>query len=446
MPTIVETAEIAELIRSRDLPQLASRVRELPLPEIALLLESLPSDDAAVVFRLLDKDESIEVFDCLDPNMQAELVAELGEGNIAEVFEALEPSGQAWLLDELPARVAKRLITSADDAKFGAVMALLGYPHDSLGRRMSTVPLTAAPDATVGDVLDQVGVSDKDLSLLRSVAVMGADRTLLGVLDPLELVSEPRGRHIMEVIKPPVSAFTEDNAEQVSRKCLDAGTLLLPVVDREDRLVGVFPIEDAARVDREAVAEDQARAGGAEPLRRPYLQTPIGDLVKSRIVWLLVLAVSAVLTVSVLELFEATLAQRFALALFVPLLIGIGGNTGSQAATTVTRSLALGEIAPKSVGSVAMKEIRTGALLGVALAALGFTVASLIYGVDIGLVIGITLVLICPIAATVGGVIPLAARALRVDPAVFSTPFIATFCDATGLLVYFTVAKAVLGL
>jgi magnesium transporter len=199
-------------------------------------------------------------------------------------------------------------------------------------------------------------------------------------------------------------------------------------------------------IDRNAVAEDQARAGASERLRRPYLLTSVPRIAKARIVWLLVLALSAVLTVQVLELFEATLSQQVALALFIPLLIGIGGNTGSQAATTITRALALGDVGLRDILKVASKEVRTGLLLGIVLALLAFAVASPFYGLGIGTVIGLTLLLNCPIAATVGGVIPLVARACRVDPAVFSTPFISTFCDATGLLVYFTVAVAVLGL
>ncbi|WP_010203228.1 magnesium transporter [Salinibacterium sp. PAMC 21357] len=446
MPEPIDPADFVRLIRARSLSELASQARAAPRAEVVAVLEALPADDAAVVFRLLSKDESIEVFDALDPGAQAELIAELGDAQIAGVFAALDPEEQAWLLDELPAKVAKRLMASLDKAEYSAAMLLLGYPNDSVGRRMSPVPLTTAPTASVADVLSSLRNSSADFELLSAIAVIGPNRTLLGVVDPLVLLRHDESETIGTVMAPPVSARTEDDAEQVARRSLDGGILVLPVVDREDRLVGVFPISDAARIDREAVAEDQARAGAAEPLRRAYLVTPIRKVVNSRIVWLLVLAVSAVLTVSVLELFETTLNQRVALALFVPLLIGIGGNTGSQAATTVTRALALGDVTPRDVGRVAFKEVRTGLLLGFFLALLGFAIASWAYGTDIGLVIGLTLLVNCPIAATVGGVIPLVARAIHVDPAVFSTPFIATFCDATGLLVYFSIAIGVLGL
>ena len=169
-------------------------------------------------------------------------------------------------------------------------------------------------------------------------------------------------------------------------------------------------------------------------------------LVRSRIVWLLVLALSAILTVQVLEMFEDALATVVTLSLFIPLLTGTAGNTGSQAATTVTRALAVGEVRLRDTWKVAWREVRVGLTMGVLLGLIGAVVAGLVYGMDFGLIIGLTLVSICTIAATVGGIMPMVARAIKADPAVFSTPFISTFCDASGLIVYFLIAKAVLGI
>ncbi len=192
--------------------------------------------------------------------------------------------------------------------------------------------------------------------------------------------------------------------------------------------------------------QDVARQGGVEPLGRPYLSTPIPRLVRSRAVWLFVLAIGATLTVQVLSHFEATLAEMTALALFVPLLIGTGGNTGNQAATTVTRALALGEVAPRDILRVLGREVRVGFLLGLALGLVGFVIAGAVYSWPIGVVIGLTLIAVCTVAATIGGIMPLVARAIHVDPAVFSNPFITTFVDATGLVIYFLIARTVLGL
>lgn len=438
---------VRSLTQDRNLTELATLVRSLPTSVLIGVLDMVPAQEAAIIFRLLSKDESIEVFDSLDSGAQADLLTEFGDTEIADVFGALDPEEQAWLLDEVPAKVAKRLIASSEPQDLGVALTLLGYPAASLGRRMSPQALRLSEDSTVAEALTLVRASSASPEMLTRLPVLAPNRTLRGMVDLADLTRSAPDVTVAELMnEDPWFGFTEDNAEQVARKSLDRGDLLLPVVDREKRLVGLFPIADAARIDREAVDEDHARAGASEPLRRPYLLTPVLQIAKSRIVWLLVLAISATLTVHVLELFEATLAEQVVLALFVPLLIGIGGNTGSQAATTVTRALAVGDVRKRDLWRVIWTEFRAGLLLGVLLGILALGVASLFYGFDIGTVLALTLLVNLPIAATVGGAIPIVARVCRVDPAVFSTPFISTFCDATGLLVYFMVATQVLGI
>ena len=447
MPTPFDLDDIRRLINDRDLTKLSRLAREMSVRQLVQALESLPEADAAVTFRLLDKDLAAQVFDDLGTATQADLVNRLGHAALTTVFAELDPDEQARLLDELPAKVAKRLVDAFTGHELDVTMELLGYAPGSVGRQMSPVAVQARESDTVGQVLERCGEHHGDTDVLTEVPVIGPSRVVLGVVDPLELLRYPKDLSVTAVMDAdPQVAVTDDDAEQASRRVLDGGRLMLPVVDLENRLVGVLPITDAARIDKEAVAEDQARAGASEPLRRPYLLTPVFAVARARVVWLFVLAISAVLTVQVLEMFEATLEQQVALALFIPLVTGIGGNTGSQAATTVTRALALGDVRKRDVTKVAFKEVRTGLLLGLALAVVAFALGSPFYGVDIGTVIAITLIFNCPIAATVGGVIPLVARACRVDPAVFSTPFISTFCDASGLLIYFLVAISVLGL
>jgi magnesium transporter len=222
--------------------------------------------------------------------------------------------------------------------------------------------------------------------------------------------------------------------------------LALPVVDQEGRLLGILTVDDALRILEDAESEDTARSGGSEPLRRPYLATPIRRIVRSRVLWLLVLAVGATLTVQVLAVFEATLEQQVVLSLFIPLLIGTGGNTGNQAATTITRALALGDVRTRDVARVLAREIRVGAVLGLLLGAVGFGLTGLLYGAALGAVIGLTLLGVCTLAAAVGGVMPMLGKAIKADPAVFSNPFLTPFVDAAGLVLYFMVAKTVLGI
>ena len=444
-PILHET--IRDQLQAHNLVALAETLHTLEPQGVVEVIEALPSDDAAIVFRLLHKNVAAPVFDSLDTLTQADLVDELGHGPISEVFAELDPDEQARLLEEIPARVAKRLIASMDREERGAVTALLGYPHNSVGRHMSPTAVRGYADETVATLSARVVSEDGKSADFAVIPVITHDRILLGTVDSVDVWRAAPDTKVSSLMNTdPVVAETSEDIEQAARRVLDSGVLLAPVVDSERRLVGLLPIADAAQIDKDAVAEDQARAGASEPLRRPYLLTPVTKIARARIVWLLVLAISAILTVNVLELYEATLEQQVALALFIPLLTGIGGNTGSQAATTVTRALAVGEVQLRDVMRVAFKEVRTGLALGAVLAAIAFTIASLVYGVPIGLVIAITLIINCPIAATVGGVIPMVARACRVDPAVFSTPFISTFCDASGLMIYFTVAISVLGL
>lgn len=445
-----DLAEVLRLIKAPDLPSLVALLDGLSERVSADLFDELPAKEATIMFRLLTTERAAEVFDDLEIGTQTDLIETLGDEEIARVFDDVDADELAWLLEEAPVKVARRIQRQLPPSKLASANTLLGYPVNSIARRMSSESVTARPYETVDQVVGRVRETNADYDRLTMVPVIDDERVFLGVVSLLDLsramLMEPKplieGLYERDV---PIARTTE-NDEVVARRALDSGALLIPVLDGEDHLLGVFPITDAAKVDRDAVAEDIARQGGSEPLRRPYLLTSVFNVAKSRIVWLLVLAISAVLTVRVLEVFEATLAEVVVLALFVPLLTGIGGNTGSQAATTVTRALGLGDVEAKDVAKVAFKELRTGAILGLILAALAFTFASPIYGMQIGAVIALTLMINCPMAATVGGVIPLVARACKVDPAVFSTPFISTFCDATGLLIYFTIARTVLGI
>ena len=439
--------DLRTLVQDRELRQIADLAAGLSARALEDLLTEAQIADAVVLFRLLPKDVAIGVFDDLDAAVQADIIAGLSADRVADVFASLEPDEQAALLDELPARVAKELLAAVDESTIGPAMTLLGYRQGTVGRRMSSTRVVAHAGDTAEAVLARLRASDADSEDLAVIPVIGEHRRLIGTVEPLRLLrADPTAKVGDLADEDPRFATTDDTDEQAARLALDNGALVLPVVDSERRLVGLLPMADAARIDRQAVDEDHARAGGTERLRRSYLLTPVMHIARARVVWLMVLAVSAVLTVNVLEVFESTIEQQVALALFVPLLIGIGGNTGSQAATTVTRALALDSIGFRDVGRVAFKEARTGLLLGMLLAVLAFAVGGLIYGVGIGTVLAVTLLINLPLAATVGGVVPLVARACRVDPAVFSTPFIATFCDATGLIVYFTVAKSVLGI
>lgn len=438
--------ELHAAVAAGNLTEASALLSELSPREIVEVLERSPQSKAAVIYRLLAKGRALEVFEMLDPAVQGDLVAALRDDETASLFAELDPDDRAQLVDELPATVAQRLIQGLAPVERAMTTAILGYRTGSVGRRMSPEYVHAHPEYTAERTLEGVRERAMEAETIYTIPVTDRGKQLVGVVSLRELLASDPGTLIAELMSEPEFAYATDSAEEAARVCADHEYLALPIVDSETRLIGILTVDDAHQILRDAEGEDVARAGGSEPLRRPYLSTSIFSIARSRVVWLMVLAVSALLTVQVLEIFEATLEQKVVLALFIPLLTGTGGNTGSQAATTITRALAVGDVRTSDVWLVLFREVRVGAMLGLLLGALGFVLASLVYDVPTGLVIGLTLLCVCAMAATVGGAMPLIAKAIRVDPAVFSTPFITTFCDATGLLIYFTIAKAVLGL
>jgi len=442
----VAARQIDALLDAGDLHGAADLVEGMPPWLVVDVLERSGAKDRAVLFRLLSKGTAHVVFEALDPPVQSELIRGLQADRVSQIFADLDPDDRAGLVDELPANLATRLLRGLSADEKALTDTVLDYPAGSVGRRMTPEFISTHPDTTAGETLERVRRRIDQVETIYGLPVTDDERRLVGIVGLRAVMRADPDTPIRTLMNEAVTARARESAEAAARRSAEERLIVLPVVDDEHRLVGILTFDDALRVLEVADSEDAARQGGAEPLRRPYLSTPVRSLVRSRVVWLLVLALGAALTVQVLEVFEGTIEQVVALSLFVPLIIGTGGNTGNQAATTVTRALALGDVRPRDVLRVTLLEIRTGLTLGLVLGGVGWAVAGLVYGVDLGMVIGLTLLALCTIAATVGGVMPLLAQAVRADPAVFSNPFITTFVDATGLVVYFLIAKAVLGL
>ncbi len=441
---LVDTIET--FIENKNLPAISAAMTGVTPDELALVLERLADNDRAIVYRLLPKDRAMAVFDLFSPNMQGDLIHDLQDAEVAAIFAELDPDDRVWLLDELPATLAPRLLRGLSAKERDMTSEVLGYPKGSVGRRMSPESLNLRADATAGDTLERVRSGLDDAETVYALPVLDDARKVIGILSLRDVLRAEPDTLIGDIMQRPDVASAYQTAESAARKCTNLGHFALPVVDKEDRLVGVLTLDDAAQILEHEETEDTARQGGVEPLRRPYFATPVRSLVGSRVVWLLVLAIGATLTVQVMSTFEDTLEQVTVLALFVPLLIGTGGNAGNQAATTVTRALALGDVHPRDVMKVLLRELGVGVSLGALLGTLGAVITGLLFEPDVGIVIGLTLLAVCSMAATIGGVMPMIARALKVDPAVFSNPFITTFVDATGLIVYFLIARVVLGI
>lgn len=444
---VIDLIDVIEpLIDSKDFPGIVEAVTPMSIEQLAALLKRLPAKEQAIVYRLLPKDRAIEVFELLSPGMQSDLIRGLQDAEVATIFADLDPDDRVWLLDELPAGLAPRLLHGLSDKERQLTAEVLGYPKGSVGRRMTPEYVSTRASATVAQALERVRSRLDDAETIYALPVLDDSRHVVGIVSLRDLMRADPDALVSDTMQHPDMATAYQTAEAAARKGANLGHIALPIVDKESRLVGVLTLDDAAKILEHEATEDVARQGGVEPLRRPYLATSVRTLMSSRIVWLLVLAVGATLTVQVLSVFEATLEEVTVLALFVPLLIGTGGNTGNQAATTITRALALGDVRPRDTMKVLARELGVGVSLGAMLGLIGAVITAFIYSPEIGIVIGLTLLAVCAMAATVGGLMPMVARALRVDPAVFSNPFISTFVDATGLIIYFLIARTVLGI
>ncbi|NDK31097.1 magnesium transporter [Nesterenkonia haasae] len=438
--------DLADLIRDERLTDLRVALDELNTGDIVDFLERLGVKDRAVTFRLLPKDTAVHVFDQLDQALQHEIVEGLKDGDVAHFFESLDPDDRVRLMDEMPASVARKMLRHLDARERSLTNIVLGYASGTIGRAMSPEFVAIPEHWTVKQAMEKIRRAGVDAETIYTLPVVDGHRLLKGVVSLRELMFSDEDTVVDTIMSEADSVDADHDAEDAARRCADRKHLAVPVTDKEHRVVGIFTVDDAMDILERAETEDAARHGGAEPLHRPYLSTPVLTIMRSRIVWLLVLALGATLTVQVLDTFEETLEAVVVLALFVPLLIGTGGNTGNQAATTVTRALALGDVATRDVFRVLWREVRVGITLGSVLGVLGFLLVSWRWDWDVGAVIGLTLLAVCTLAASAGGMMPLLGKKIGADPAVFANPFISTFVDATGLIIYFLIAMAVLGL
>ncbi|MBB6119044.1 magnesium transporter [Nocardiopsis algeriensis] len=439
--------ELIDLVHRNDLTGIRLWLAEHRPYEIADELVRMTSTEAIVPFRLLDKDRELEVFEELDPGQQQAVLLGLRDTAFHELLEEMEPDDRARLIGEAPAKIATRALAGLSPAERRMTAELLGYPEDSVGRYMTPETVVLHRDLTVGRALEVVRAKGAEAESIYTLPVVSDGRRLVGTVALSDLVVNDDSRllkDIVDLFAPRVKAY--EPVEDAARLMQEANLVSLPVVDSEDRFVGLLTFDDALEVIEAADTEDMARQSGAAPVGGHYASVGVLRLVGARVVWLMLLIVASTLTVNVMQAFESALDAVTALALFVPMLIGTGGNVGAQSATAIVRALAVGEVRLRDLPRVIWKEARVGLLLGVLLAALAMVIGTLLVGVDVALVVGLSVIAVCVWAAVIGSSMPLLARRVGVDPAVVSSPMVATLVDATGLLIYFSIASLVLGI
>lgn len=454
--TAVEGAPVRTSTRNDPLRDLVERgdfaaaqdwARERQVWEVVDEIDRMRPVDAVAAFRLLDPARAFDVFEDLEPNGQQAILEVMRGAEFSEFVDSLEPDDRARMLGELPARVARRVLAGLSPQERALTATLLGYPEDSAGRYMTPQVVVLRENLSVGAALTHVRNRGADAETIYTLPVVDTERRLTGVVDLRELVLADGEATVADLVitSPPHVRATEP-AERAARLMADENILDLPVIDHEGRLLGLLTFDDADEVIEDADSEDASRQGGAKHWDGHYMAVSVLQMARARAVWLVLLLVVSLLTVTVSHHFEGALEQVAALALFVPLLIGTGGKVGTQASSACVRALAIGEVRPSDILRVTLREAATGLLLGAGLGLLAIGAGLFFTGADVAVVVGVSLMLIALLGALVGGLSPLVARRLGIDPALVSAPVVTTVVDVLGLVIYFLVATALLGL
>ena len=425
--------------------------------DVAAVFAGLKDEKIPVMFRLLPKELAAETFVEMETEDQELLIRGFSDNELKEVLDELYVDDAADLVEEMPANVVKRILKQADPEMRSAINQILRYPDYSAGSIMTTEYVSLRPSMTVEEAILRIRRQGVDKETIYTCYVTDKDRTLIGMVTVKDLLLAPDDEMLIKdlMITNLIFVNTQADQEMVARMFSKYNFLALPVVDGEGRMVGIVTFDDAMDVMEEEATEDMELMSGMTPSEKPYLKSSPFDLFKNRIPWLMLMMVSATFTGLIMTAFEDALAAQIALSAFIPMLMGTGGNSGSQSSVTVIRGLSLGEIQFKDIGHVLWTEIRTALMCGVALAVVCFAkiwlVDHLLFGnqditLMVDLVVCCALCVTVVVAKIVGCLLPIGAKALNLDPAVMASPFISTIVDALSLLVYFLFANMILGI
>lgn len=441
-------AEIRSSINQRDSTGITTLAERVSPHEWAAVVPLLASTEAAVLLEWLPDAEIPGLLAELDPSDAAEILSTMTHPEAASLLGAMAPDDATDVVVELPDHVAERILVHMEPEDAAELRGLLEYPPESAGGIMTPAFVAISPDMHAAQAIAALQRVAEEAETLYYVYVLDEKDHLLGVLSLHRLVLTRPDSTIRELmISDPVRVHADTDQESAATLLTSHNLLALPVVDDDNRLLGIITQDDIADVIEAEATEDIERLGGSQPLEMPYRRAGVGTLVRRRIIWLLLLFVAEAYTGTVLRHYEEEIMQVVALSFFIPLLIGTGGNVGSQVTTTLVRAMAVGEVRLRDVRWVLGKEMVVGLILGLVMAVFAFGRSQILHvGTDVGLVIALTIMAICIWSATVAAVLPLILHKLRIDPAVVSAPLITTLVDGTGLVIYFTIAKFMLDL
>ena len=440
--------KVFELLSEGNFKELKKLLNESNESDVAECLDELSKEDLAVVFRLLKKDEAVDIFSYMNSDTQEKLVETLSDQEVAAIVSKLYIDDAADLIDELPANLVSKVLQNASPTKRKAINEILKYPEDSAGSIMTVEYVDIKSGLTVKECFDRIRRIGLNKETVYTLYVVDADRRLIGVTTVKELLMRDYDTCINDFMEDNViTVTTNEDKEEVAKMFDKYDFLALPVVDNENRLVGIVTVDDAMDVMSEENEEDFEIMAAMTPSEDDYLKESVITQYKNRIVWLLVLMLSSIITGKIITNYEVTFSAIPLLVSFIPMLMDTGGNCGSQASTMVIRALATDEIEPKDVFKVWWKEARIGVMCGVTLGLVnGIRIFIQYHDLGIAIVIACTLCLTAVLAKSLGCFLPLLAKAIHLDPAYMASPLITTITDACSLAIYFNIALMVLNI
>ena len=454
--TTILSSTLEALIENKKYATLRDIFVTMQPMDIAGVLGELGENRLPLMFRLLPKELAAETFIEMDPEEQELLIRGFSDAELKDVVDELYVDDAVDLIEEMPANVVKRILKSADPEMRRTINELLNYPEDSAGSIMTTEYVSLRPEMTAEEAIKRIRRGAVDKETIYTCYVTDKNRKLVGYVTLKSLLLAEDDTQITQIMgTDTISVTTTDDQEEVANALSKYDLSALPVVDKESRLVGIVTVDDAIDVMEEEATEDIEKMAAIMPTDKPYLKLSPFEIWKSRIPWLLLLMVSATFTGLIISSFESALAKWVALTALIPMLMDTGGNTGSQASVTVIRALSLGDLEFSDFFRVVWKELRVAVLCAVSLAVVNFLKIQLVdvwlmhntsVTVTVNLVICITLAFTIICAKLVGCTLPLLAKKLGFDPAVMASPFITTIVDALSLLIYFQVARLLLGI
>ena len=438
------------LLESGRKAELRGALNMLNEVDIAEYLETLDNEKVLMVFRLLPKDISAEVFSYMDNDQRTRIMEALGDEEAMRIIDDMFIDDAVDFLEELPAGVVKRMLANCDEKKRALINQFLRYPENSAGRIMTIEYVEFHTGTTVGQAMNEIRQTAPDKETINTLYIIDDRRMLLGTIALRKLLLAPDDKKVEELMNTQViSVRTTDDQELVADTVRKYDLLSIPVVDHEDRLVGIITVDDIVDVIEEENTEDFEKMAAMLPPDDEYLKTSVVTLAKNRLPWLLILMISATFTGMIITHFENVLSSAasigVALVSCIPMLMDTGGNCGSQASTLAIRGLALGEIEPKDLWKVLWKEVRVALMLGFVLALVNFLRIWFLTPYDRGVafVVSIAMFFTIIIAKGIGATLPLLAKSIHLDPALMASPIITTLVDAASLTILFTVATVV---